>query len=320
MCEKLNVPFISLFCNGTIALITAIKALGLKGEVITTPFSFVATSHSLLWNEIKPVFIDIDPTTLNIDPTKIEAAITHKTTGILPVHVYGYPCDVDKIEDIAKKNQLRVIYDAAHAFGVDCHCGSLLSHGDLSVLSFHATKVFNTFEGGAIVCKDASTKKYIDQLKNFGFTSEVTVDQVGINGKMSEVNAAFGLLQLKELDNQIILRKKIHDLYVEQLSQVEGISCHNFSGQIKPNYGYFPIFVKPQFKFNRDQLYDLLKRKGIYTRKYFYPLLNQFPMYENSVDNLMHAREVSEQILCLPIYASLDLNDVKRITNIIKEI
>ena len=225
LCEYLGVGHISLFTNGTIALVTALQALRVTGEVITTPYSFVATSHSLLWNGIKPVFVDIDPNTLNLDPAKIEAAITPQTTAIMPVHVYGHPCEVDAIQEIADKYNLKVIYDAAHAFGVQCHCGSLLNHGDLSVLSFHATKVFNTFEGGAIVCPDAKTKLRIDQLKNFGFVDEVTVAAPGINGKMSELNAAIGLLQLKHVDQAIEKRKAIDTHYRKLLNDVKGIRC-----------------------------------------------------------------------------------------------
>ena len=244
LCEYLGVEHICLFTNGTIALVTALQALRITGEVITTPYSFVATSHSLLWNGIKPVFVDIDPNTLNLDPARIEAAITPLTTAIMPVHCYGYPCDVDAIQKIADNYNLKVIYDAAHAFGVQCHCGSVLNHGDLSVLSFHATKVFNTFEGGAIVCPDAKTKVRIDQLKNFGHVGEVTVVAPGINGKMSEFNAALGLLQLKYIDQALARRKEIDTVYRERLKDVKGIHCLNDAGEKVANYAYFPILVQ----------------------------------------------------------------------------
>ena len=258
LCDHLGVKHLALFTNGTIALLTALQALRITGEVITTPYSFVATAHSLLWNGIKPVFVDIDPKTLNLDPSKIEAAITPQTTAILPVHVYGHPCDVEAIQQVADKHNLKVIYDAAHAFGVQCHCGSVLNHGDLSVLSFHATKVFNTFEGGAIVCPDAETKKYIDQLKNFGFVDEVTVVAPGINGKMSEVNAAFGLLQLDYIDQALARRKEIATSYREQLAGVKGIRCLGDAGERVANYAYFPILVEPDYPLSRDALYQKL--------------------------------------------------------------
>lgn len=317
LCEYLDMPYISLFSNATIALITALKALDIQGEVITTPYSFVATAHSLLWNGITPVFVDIDPVTLNLDPTKIEAVITPLTTAIMPVHVYGHPCDADAIDAIARQHNLKVIYDAAHAFGVQCHCGSVLNHGDLSVLSFHATKVFNTFEGGAIVCQNAETKRYIDQLKNFGFTSETTVVQTGINGKMSEVNAAFGLLQLKHIDTAIEQRKAIDAAYREGLQDILGIRCHNPPQSMRSNYSYFPIFVEDDYPLTRDQLYYKLKANGINGRRYFYPLITEFPMYrdmEGSVPaELSVAKDVAERVICLPIYSELSLDEIKRI-------
>lgn len=321
LCAYLGVPYISLFSNGTIALITALKALDIKGEVITTPYSFVATAHSLLWNGIKPVFVDIDPVTLNLDPNKIEAAITPQTTAILPVHVYGLPCDVDAIDAIAKKHDLKVIYDAAHAFGVKCHCGSVLNHGDLSVLSFHATKVFNTFEGGAIVCQNAETKRYIDQLKNFGFTSETTVVQTGINGKMNEFSAALGLLQLKHVDAAIEKRRAVDLAYREGLKDIPGIRCHIELRDGQGNYGYFPIFVDEEYPLTRDQLYGELKKNGINGRRYFYPLITDFPMYEStinfSVDMHAIAQGVSLEILCLPIYQNLNRHDQEEIISLI---
>lgn len=310
LCEYLGVAHISLFSNATIALITALKAVNIQGEVITTPYSFVATAHALLWNDVKPVFVDIDPVTLNLDPTKIEAAITPHTTAIMPVHVYGQPCNVDAIEAIAKQHNLKVIYDAAHAFGVKCHCGSVLNHGDLSVLSFHATKVFNTFEGGAIICQDADTKRYIDQLKNFGFTSETIVVQTGINGKMSELNAAVGLLQLKYIDGAIEQRKAIDAAYREGLKCIPGIRCHSQQESVQSNYSYFPIFVEDEYPLTRDQLYDKLKANGINGRRYFYPLITEFPMYQGTKDaayaDLPIAKDAAERVICLPIYTGLE--------------
>lgn len=321
LCEYLGVEHIALFTNGTLALVTALQALRITGEVITTPYSFVATAHSLLWNGIKPVFVDIDPATLNLDPTKIEAAITPHTTAIMPVHCYGNPCDVDAIQAIADNYNLRVIYDAAHAFGVQCHCGSLLNHGDLSVLSFHATKVFNTFEGGAIVCPDAKTKQRIDHLKNFGFIDEVTVIAPGINGKMSEINAAFGLLQLQHIDAAITRRRQIDVRYREGLQEIPGIQCLNPAGQQTANYSYFPILVGPEYPISRDELYLKLKEEGIHGRRYFYPLISDFPMYRGLVSaaraNLPIAKEMAEQVICLPIYPSLTNRDVDRIMAII---
>ena len=321
LCDYLGVPYISLFSNGMIALITALKALNITGEVITTPYSFVATAHSLLWNNIKPVFVDIDPVTLNLDPSKIEAAITPNTTAIMPVHVYGYPCDADAIDAIAKRHNLRVIYDAAHAFGVQCHCGSVLNHGDLSVLSFHATKVFNTFEGGAIVSPNAETKGYIDKLKNFGFENEVSVTQTGINGKMHEFSAALGLLQLQQIDEQIEKRKAIDAAYREGLEDIPGIRCHAPPAPQKSNYSYFPIFVEGDYQLTRDQLYEKLKSNGINGRRYFYPLITEFEIYKENVvqtnDGLSSAKRVAEQVICLPIYAEFSHQDVGRIIGLI---
>jgi dTDP-4-amino-4,6-dideoxygalactose transaminase len=323
LCQYLGVKYISLFNNGTIALITALQSLKIKGEVITTPYSFVATAHSLLWNGIQPIFVDIDPKTLNLDPTKIEAAITKKTTAIMPVHCYGHPCDVEAIQEIADRFNLKVIYDAAHAFGVQCDCGSILNHGDLSVLSFHATKVFNTFEGGAIVCSDAKTKYHIDQLKNFGFVDEVTVDVAGINGKMSEFNAAFGLAQLNHIDAALEGRENVDKAYRSILKNVIGIRCLGDAGQKVANYSYFPILVEQDYPLTRDELYQKLKDSGIFTRRYFYPLISQFPMYKNlcssSSKNLIVALDASEKVLCLPIYPDLENHDIKKIVEVIYE-
>jgi len=321
LCEFLGVKHLSLFSNGTIALVTALQALRITGEVITTPFSFVATAHSLLWNGIKPVFVDIDPETLNIDPSRIEAAITPQTTAILPVHCYGHPCDVDAIEKIADTYGLRVIYDAAHAFAVECHCGSVLTHGDLSVLSFHATKVFNTFEGGAIVCGDAKTKQRIDHLKNFGFVDEVTVVAAGINGKMNEFSAALGLLQLKGIGAAIASRRMVDARYREGLGHIPGIRLLDRSSANRSNYAYFPILVEPEFGFGRDELFDELRGRSIYARRYFYPLISEFPMYRtlpsSQRSNLPVAHRAAQQVICLPIYPDLTVDDVDLVVSVI---
>ncbi|UXY14483.1 dTDP-4-amino-4,6-dideoxy-D-glucose aminotransferase VioA [Chitiniphilus purpureus] len=321
LCAYLGVKHISLFSNGTIALVTALQALRITGEVITTPYSFVATAHSLLWNGIKPVFVDIDPVTLNLDPAKIEAAITPQTTAIMPVHCYGNPCDIDAIQRIADNYNLKVIYDAAHAFGVELVSGSVLNHGDLSVLSFHATKVFNTFEGGAIICPDDKIKLRIDRLKNFGFVDEVTVVAPGINGKMSEINAAFGLLQLQHIDQALERRKAIDTRYRQALQHVPGIRCLQRAGQERANYSYFPILVGSEYPLSRDGLYQKLKDAGIYSRRYFYPLITEFPMYRGlpsaDRDNLPVASAVAQQVLCLPIYPGLDEENLTRIIDLL---
>ena len=323
LCDYLGVKHVALFTNGTVALITALQTLRIAGEVITTPYSFVATAHSLLWNGIKPVFVDIDPVTLNLDPDRIEAAITPQTTAIMPVHCYGRPCDVDRIEKIADNYGLKVIYDAAHAFGVKCHNGSVLNSGDLSVLSFHATKVFNTFEGGAIVCHDAKAKQRIDHLKNFGFVDEVTVAAPGINGKMNDVQAAFGLLQLKHVDAAAANRGSIDALYRQELAGVTGIACPPLpQGITRYYYPYFPILVENDFPANRDALYEHLKAAGIYARRYFFPLISEFPMYRGlpsaNPSTLPVAMAISRQILCLPIYPTLEHDQVRRIANLIR--
>jgi len=317
LCDYLGVKHLSLFTNGTLALVTALQTLRITGEVITTPYSFVATAHSLLWNGIKPVFVDIDPVTLNLDPDKIEAAITPQTTAIMPVHCYGHPCAVDRIEKIADNYGLKIIYDAAHAFGVQSSYGSVLNHGDLSVLSFHATKVFNTFEGGAIVCHDAKTKQRIDHLKNFGFVDEVTVVAPGINGKMSEINAAFGLLQLKSIDEALQKRKAIDARYRAGLAGLKGIHCLSAAGEKVANYAYFPILVRPDYPLSRDALYQKMHDNGIYARRYFYPLISDFPMYRGMPSaahaNLPVAREVAQQVICLPIYPALGSESVDKV-------
>ncbi len=322
LCEYLNVEHIALFNNGTIALLTALQSLRIGGEVITTPYSFVATAHSLLWNGIKPVFVDIDPDTLNIDPQKIEAAITPQTTAIMPVHCYGNPCDVQAIQKIADNYNIKVIYDAAHAFGVTDAGGSVLRHGDLSVLSFHATKVFNTFEGGAIICPDAKTKQRIDHLKNFGFVDEVTVVAPGINGKMSEINAAFGLLQLKYIDSIFAGRRKVDEKYRERLSKISGITVVGHSNQEVANYSYFPILIDDKFPLSRDALYEMLKNNGIYARRYFFPLISEFPMYRgmqsSRADNLPVANRVSLKVLCLPIFPDMSEDDQEKVISLIE--
>ncbi|MBD9424679.1 DegT/DnrJ/EryC1/StrS family aminotransferase [Pseudomonas sp. PDM15] len=323
LCEHLGVEHIALFNNGTIALLTALQTMRITGEVITTPYSFVATAHSLLWNGIRPVFVDIDPQTLNIDPGKVEAAITPQTTAIMPVHCYGNPCAVEDLQGIADNYNLKIIYDAAHAFGVRDTGGSILRHGDLSVLSFHATKVFNTFEGGAIVCPDANTKKRVDQLKNFGFVDEVTVVAPGINGKMSEINAAFGLLQLQHMSRIVARRKEIDTYYREMLGGVKGVCLLGNGGADSANYSYFPILVGAQYSLSRDQLYEKLKCQGIYARRYFYPLISDFPMYRGMQSaqrgNLPVASAISDSVLCLPIYPALGDEDLQRIVRVIQE-
>ncbi|MFP3542437.1 DegT/DnrJ/EryC1/StrS family aminotransferase [Rhizobium sp. SIMBA_035] len=322
LAEHLGVGYVSLFANGTMALLTALQALRITGEVITTPYSFVATSHSLLWNGIQPVFVDIDPVTLNIDPARIEGAITQHTTAIMPVHCYGHPCDVDAIQRIADNYNLKVIYDAAHAFGVKDHRGSVLNYGDLSVVSFHATKVFNTFEGGAIVSPDAKTKARIDNLKNFGHVGEVTVVAPGTNGKMSEFNAALGVLQLKYVDVAIEARSRIDAAYREQLAGIKGIRCLGASTETVANYSYFPILIRPDFPMSRDDVYDRLKDLGIHARRYFYPLISSYPMYRSlpsaGTGNLPVATEAASQVLCLPVYPDLEMATVEKITDFLR--
>lgn len=320
--DYLGVPQIALFTNGTLALVTALQALRITGEVITTPYSFVATAHSLLWNGIRPVFVDIDPVTLNLDPDRIEAAITPHTTAIMPVHCYGHPCEVERIQKIADNYGLKVIYDAAHAFGVHGHDGSILNHGDLSVLSFHATKVFNTFEGGAIVCHDAKTKQRIDHLKNFGFVDEVTVVAPGINGKMSEIMAAFGLLQLQGIDAALHKRQTIDARYRAALADVKGITCLPVR-EGRANYAYFPILVGPEYPLSRDTLYERLREHGIYARRYFYPLISDFPMYRGmpsaAPENLPVAKAAAERVICLPIHPGLSEDQVDLVLRVVVE-
>jgi dTDP-4-amino-4,6-dideoxygalactose transaminase len=321
LCDYLGVEHLALFSNGTLGLVTALQAHRITGEVITTPYSFVATAHALLWNGIKPVFVDVEPDTLNLDPAKIEAAITPQTTAILPVHCYGRPCDIEAIQKIADNYNLRVIYDAAHAFGVETAAGSVLKHGDLSVLSFHATKVFNTFEGGAIICPDAKTKQRIDHLKNFGFVDETTVVATGINGKMSEINAAFGLAQLGHIDAALARRREIDARYRELLRDVRGIRCLPRGRETVSNCAYFAVLVEADFPISRDALYERFREHEIYARRYFYPLISDFPMYRGlpsaSRSNLPVAAEAALKVLCLPIYPALEDADVVRIVELI---
>jgi dTDP-4-amino-4,6-dideoxygalactose transaminase len=324
LCEFLGVQHISLFTNATLALVTALQSLRITGEVITTPYSFVATSHSLLWNGIAPVFVDIDPITLNLDPSKIEAAITPNTTAILPVHCYGNPCDVQRIQEIADNYNLKVIYDAAHAFGVQYRGASILQHGDLSILSFHATKILNTFEGGAIISHDRKTKVHIDHLKNFGYVDEVTVVSPGINGKMSEFNAALGVLQLRHFEEVRVRRQVIDSVYRDGLSGVKGISLLRGGLDTSPNHAYFAIMVEDDFASSRDELYEELKNSNIFARRYFFPLISEFPMYRSlpsaNRNNLAVAHDVSRKILCLPIYPDLQSNEQERVISAIMNI
>ena len=324
LCDYLGVKYISLFSNGTLALITALQTLRITGEVITTPYSFVASTHALWWNNIKPVFADIEPETFNLDPKKIEAAITPQTTAILPVHVYGNPCDVKNIEQIAKKYRLKVIYDACHTFGVEINNEPVLDFGDLSVMSFHATKVYNTFEGGAIVCHDAETKTRIDHLKNFGFEGETTVVEPGINAKMNEFQAALGLLQLNYIDDAIAKRKQIAQIYREELKDTKGITCLNDIPGVKHCYSYFPILVDAEkYGLTRDELYEKLKKNNIYGRRYFYPLISQFPTYAGLESakpaNLAMAERITKEVICLPMYPEMSLENLKVIYRLINK-
>lgn len=322
LCKYLKVPYISLFTNGTLPLITALQALRISGEVITTPFSFVATTHSIWWNGIKPVFVDIDPSNCGLDPDKIEAAITPKTTAIMPVHCYGKPCDTDKIQAIADKYGLKVIYDAAHAFGVEVDGESVLNKGDMSTLSFHATKVYNTIEGGALVMHDEQTKRRIDYLKNFGFAGETEVVAPGINSKMDEMRAAYGLLNLKLVDDCIAARQQVAIKYREALRDVEGITFFDDMPGVKHNYSYFPIFVDAEkYGMTRDELYAKLKEQNIYGRRYFYPLISTFSTYRGleSADpkNLPNAHKMADSVLCLPMHNELSEEDIQRILSCI---
>ena len=317
LAEYLGVPYVSLFTNGTLPLITALQALRITGEVITTPYSFVATTHALWWNGIKPVFIDIDPATGNIDPDIIEAAITPRTTAIMPVHVYGKPCDTSRIQEIANKYGLKVIYDAAHAFGVKVNGESILNAGDMSTLSFHATKVYNTIEGGAMVMHDERTKQRIDYLKNFGFENETTIMGPGINSKMDEVRAAYGLLTLKQVDDAIEARHQVAIAYRKALRDVEGITFFDDMPGVRHNYSYFPIFVDAnKYGMTRDDLYFKMKAANVLGRRYFYPLISEFSTYRGlesaKPENLPQAHNMANSVICLPMHHALTEEDIQR--------
>ena len=321
LAEYLGVEYISLFSNGTLALITALQALNITGEVITTPYSFVATTHSIFWNKCTPVFVDVEPVYFNINPAKIEEAITEKTTAIMPVHVYGNPVDTDAIQKIADKHGLKVIYDAAHAFGVKKNGSSILNVGDLSVLSFHATKIYSTIEGGAVICHSKEMKHHIDNLKNFGFRGETIVEEPGINAKLNEVQAAYGLLSLKYIDDAIAKRKQIVEYYRSALNNIQGISFLREQNGVEYNYAYFPIFVdEATYGISRDALYEKLKANDILGRRYFYPLISSFEPYKElpSAQKLPIAQKAAEQVICLPLYPDLEMTDVERIVRIIK--
>lgn len=324
LAKYLKVPYLSLFTNGTLPLITALQAMRITGEVITTPFSFVATTHSLWWNGIKPVFVDIEPETCNLDPSKIEAAITPRTTAIMPVHVYGKPCKTKEIQEIANKYGLKVIYDAAHAFGVEINGESILNFGDMATLSFHATKVYNTLEGGALVVHDEQTKKRIDYLKNFGFASETEVVAPGINSKVDEVRAAYGLLNLKQVDHAINSRRKVAIRYRDELQGVKGITFFNDIPGVRHNYSYFPIFINAEeYGMTRDELYFKMKEHNVFGRRYFYPLISTFSTYRRldsaNPDNLPIATQMSNNVICLPMHHALSENEVEYILQIIKK-
>ena len=323
LAEYLKVPYVSLFTNGTLPLITALQALHITGEVITTPYSFVATTHALWWNGIKPVFVDIDPSTGNIDPEKIESAITSRTTAIMPVHVYGKPCDTKKIQSIADKYGLKVIYDAAHAFGVEVNGESVLNAGDLSTLSFHATKVYNTIEGGAMIMHDEQTKKRIDYLKNFGFHGETEVIAPGINSKMDEVRSAYGILNLRQVDAAIEARHQVAVKYRNALRGVEGITFFDDMPGVRHNYSYFPIFIdSDKYGMSRDELYFKMKESNVLGRRYFYPLISEFSTYRGlpsaGRENLPNAHKMADGVICLPMYHSLTDMDVQRVISILK--
>lgn len=323
LADYLGAPYVSLFSNGTFALLSALQALRISGEVITTPYSFVATSHALHWNGIKPVFVDIDPTTFNLDPDKIEAAITPQTTAILPVHVYGYPCNMEHIQQIADTYGLKVIYDAAHTFGSKHQNISLSANGDLSILSFHATKVFNTFEGGAIICPNPKTKQRIDYLKNFGFANETTVVAPGINGKMNEFQAALGLLQLEHFPSCLQKRSSIDEYYRQNIKEIKGITVPSLLPDTTHNYSYFPILINNDYAISRNELYEVLLSANIHARRYFYPLISDFSMYRGlpsaTANNLPNATNIAQQILCLPIYPDLSREKQDGIIHILKK-
>lgn len=320
LCEYLKVPYISLFTNGTLPLLTALQALRITGEVITTPYSFVATTHSIWWNGCHPVFVDIKEDSCNIDPERIEAAITPHTTAIMPVHCYGIPADMEQIQSIADKYGLKVIYDAAHAFGVEVNGNSVLNAGDMSTLSFHATKVFNTLEGGALVMHDEKTKKRIDYLKNFGFASETEVVAPGINSKMDEVRAAYGLLNLKKMDEAIARRQYVAQRYRDALRGVPGVRFFEDLPSVRHNYSYFPVFInQEEFGCSRDELYFRMKEHGVFGRRYFYPLISTFSTYRGlpsaTSENLPVATKLANEVICLPMYPNLSEEDIERVIN-----
>ena len=322
LCEYLKVPYISLFTNGTLPLLTALQAMRITGEVITTPYSFVATTHAIWWNGVKPVFVDIDPTNCGIDPDKIEAAITHRTTAIMPVHCYGKPCDMERIQAVADKYGLKVIYDAAHAFGVEMNGESVLKQGDMSTLSFHATKVYNTVEGGALIVKDAETKKRVDYLKNFGFAGETEVVAPGINSKMDEIRAALGLLNLKQVDEAIEKRHQVAIRYREALRSVEGIRFFDDMPNVRHNYSYFPIFVKAEeYGMTRDELYFKMQEQGVFGRRYFYPLISTFSTYRGlesaRPENLPNASRIANEVICLPMHHRLSEKEIDQVLSCI---
>ena len=320
LAKYLDVPFVSLFTNGTLPLLTALQALRVTGEVITTPYSFVATTHCIWWSGCKPVFVDIDPATGNLDPDKIETAITPKTTAIMPVHVYGKPCDTKRIQEIADKYGLKVIYDAAHAFGVNVNGESILNAGDMSTLSFHATKVYNTLEGGAMVMHDEVTKKRIDYLKNFGFAGETEVIAPGINSKVDEVRAAYGILNLRQVDNAIEARHQVAIKYREALRGVDGITFMNDMEGVQHNYSYFPIFIDAdKYGITRDELYFKMKKQNVLGRRYFYPLISEFSTYRGlpsaAKENLPNAHKMADSVICLPMHHDLSDEDIQRVLN-----
>ena len=322
LCDYLDIEYLSLFTNGTLPLITALQAMHITGEVITTPYSFVATTHALWWNGIKPVFVDIDPSNCGLDPDKIEAAITPRTTAIMPVHCYGKPCDTERIQSIADKYGLKVIYDAAHCFGVEVNGESILKRGDMSTLSFHATKVFNTAEGGALIVKDAETKKRVDYLKNFGFAGETEVVAPGINSKMDEIRAAFGLLNLKQVDEAIEKRHQVAMRYREALRNVKGIRFFDDMPGVKHNYSYFPVFVNAEeYGMTRDELYFKMREQGVWGRRYFYPLISTFSTYKGlpsaTRENLPVATRIANEVICLPMHHGLSEVDINRVLELI---
>ena len=322
LCAYLKVPYISLFTNGTLPLLTALQALRVSGEVITTPYSFVATTHSIWWNGLRPVFVDIDPSNCGMDPDRIEAAITPRTTAIMPVHCYGKPCDIVRIQQIADKYGLKVIYDAAHCFGVEVNGKSILEYGDISTLSFHATKVYNTVEGGAMVVHDAATKQHIDYLKNFGFESETEVIAPGINSKLDEVRAIYGLLKLRQVDQAIEARHRVAIRYREALRSVHGIRYFDDMPGVRHNYSYFPIFVEASsYGMSRDELFNKLRQHNIISRRYFYPLISTFSTYRGlpsaTSENLPNATRIANEVICLPIHHELSNEDVDKVIEVI---